>query len=125
MMPTAPPSDSQRSAHDPLAALIGEMSDGALIARSVDAVIVGVNHKLCDMFQVSVDALLGQDAGRFLPLSDFGNLSAVAVRREYKLTRGDGTHVRVDMSVTPLQNGEFMAILRESADRRSVRNGTM
>jgi PAS domain S-box-containing protein len=110
------------SARDPLASLIGEMSDGALIARSVDGVILDVNRKLCDMFRVSGDVLVGQDAGRFLPLADFGNLQGEAVRRECKLTRSDGTQVRVDISLTPLQNGDFMAVLRESADRRATRS---
>ncbi len=110
---------------EPLASLIGEMSDGALIARSVDSVILEVNRKLCDMFRVSGDVLVGQDAGRFLPLGDFGNLQGEAVRRECKVTRSDGTHVRVDISLTPLQSGDFMAILRESADRRSAKAGPM
>jgi PAS domain S-box-containing protein len=101
------------------------MSDGALIARSVDGVILEVNRKLCDMFRVSGDALVGQDTGRFLPLGDFGCVQGESVRRECKVTRSDGTQLRVDISLTPLQNGDFMAILRESADRRSARSGTM
>src|SRR5579862_4605366 len=117
------PPDPARNTRDPLAGLIGEMSDGALIARSVDGVIVEVNRKLCDMFRVSGDVLVGQDAGRFLPLNDFGNLQGEAVRRECKVTRSDSTQFRVDISLTPLQNGDFMVILRESADRRSTRNG--
>lgn len=108
---------------NPLAHLIGEMSDGAMIARSVDGVILEVNRKLCDMFRVSGDALVGQDAGRFLPLGDFGNLTGEAVRRECKVTRSDGSQVRVDISLTPLQSGDFMAVLRESADRRTTKNG--
>jgi len=125
MIPTGIPSDSSRNARDPLASLIGEMSDGALIARSVDGIILEVNRKLGDMFRVSGDVLVGQDAGRFLPLGEFGNLQGESVKRECKLTRSDGTQVRVDISLTPLQNGDFMAILRESADRRSARNGAM
>src|SRR3954468_879860 len=125
MIPTAIPSDSSRNARDPLVSLIGEMSDGALIARSVDGIILEVNRKLGDMFRVSGDVLVGQDAGRFLPLGEFGNLQGESVKRECKLTRSDGTQVRVDISLTPLQNGDFMAILRESADRRSARNGAM
>ncbi|HEY3823862.1 MAG TPA: PAS domain S-box protein [Bryobacteraceae bacterium] len=113
------------SARDPLASLIGEMSDGALIARSVDGVILEVNRKLCDMFRVSGDLLVGQDAGRFLPLAELGHLQGEAVHRECKVTRSDGSQVRVDISLTPLQNGDFMAILRESADRRMLRNGTI
>ncbi len=119
------PGESPKTARDPLASLIGEMSDGALIARSVDNVILEVNRKLCDMFRVSSDVLVGQDAGKFLPLAEFGNLQGEAVRRECKVTCSDGTQIRVDISLTPLQNGDFMAILRESADRRSIRNGTV
>ena len=74
MTPNGISSETSKSARDPLAGLIGEMSDGALIARSVDGIIVEVNRKLCDMFRVSGDVLVGQDAGRFLPLNDFGNL---------------------------------------------------
>ena len=47
------------------------------------------------------------------------------MRRECKVTRSDGTQFGVDISLTPLQNGDFMAILRESADRRSVKSGAM
>lgn len=119
------PGESPKTARDPLASLIGEMSDGALIARSVDGIILEANRKLCDMFRVSGDVLVGQDAGRFLPLADLGNLQGEAVRRECKVTRSDGTQVRVDISLTPLQNGDFMAILRESSERRSARMGVI
>ena len=119
------PTDPAGNTRDSLASLIGEMSDGAMIARSRDGVILDVNRKLCDMFRVSGEALKGQDAGRFLPLGDMGNLQGEAVRRECRVTRSDGTHARVDISVTPLQNGDFMAVLRESSDRRSVKTGTM
>lgn len=119
------PADPIRNARDPLASLIGEMSDGALIARSVDGVILEVNRKLCDMFRVSGDVLVGQDAGRFLPMVELGNVQGEAVRRECRVTRSDGTHARVDISVTPLHNGDFMAVLRESSDRRSAKGGTM
>src|SRR5581483_9249187 len=101
MTPNGMPGEPPRNARDPLASLIGEMSDGALIARAVDGVILDVNRKLCDMFRVSGDLLIGQDAGRFLPLGDLGNLQNEAVRRECKVTRSDGTHTRVDISVTP------------------------
>ena len=33
--------------------------------------------------------------------------------------------MRVDISLTRLQNGDFMAILRESSDRRGSKNGAM
>jgi PAS domain S-box-containing protein len=125
MTPNGTPTDPPRNARDPLASLIGEMSDGALIARSVDGVILEVNRKLCDMFRVSGDVLVGQDAGRFLPLGDMGNFQGEAVRRECRVTRSDGTHARVDISVTPLQNGDFMAVLREATDRRSFRTGNV
>jgi PAS domain S-box-containing protein len=124
MTPNGTPTDPARNARD-LACLIGEMSDGALIARSVDGVILGVNRKLCDMFRVSGDLLVGQDAGRFLPLGDLGSIQGEAVRRECRVTRSDGTHARVDISVTPLKNGDFMAVLRESSDRRSAKGGSM
>jgi PAS domain S-box-containing protein len=119
------PSDPVRNTRDPLASLIGEMSDGALIARSVDGIILEVNRKLCDMFRVSDDVLVGQDAGRFLPMSELGNVQGEAVRRECRVTRSDGTHARVDISVTPLQNGDFMAVLRESPNRRSSKSVAM
>lgn len=125
MTPHGMPGEAQRGPRDPLTSLIGEMSDGALIARSVDGVILEVNRKLCDMFRVSPDGLVGQVAGRFLPLAEFGNLQGEAFRRECKVTRSDGTQVRVDISVTPVQSGDFMAILRESPDRRSPKNGSM
>ena len=125
MTPNGTPNDPLRNAREPLTSLIGEMSDGALIARSVDGVILEVNRKLCDMFRVSEDVLVGQDAGRFLPLGELGNVQGEAVRRECKVTRSDGTHARVDISVTPLQNGDFMAILRESLDRRSAKGGSI
>lgn len=125
MTPNGTSIEPARNARDPLATLIGEMSDGALIARSADGVILAVNRKLCDMFRVSGEGLAGQDAGRFLPLGDLGNLQGDAVRRECRVTRSDGTHMRVDISVTPLKNGDFMAILRESSDRRSAKGGSM
>jgi PAS domain S-box-containing protein len=117
--------DPSRSTRDPLASLIGEMSDGALIARAVDGVILEVNRKICDMFRVSAEVLTGQEAGRFLPMHDLGNFQGESVQRECRVTRSDGTHIRVDISVTPLQNGEFMAVLRESADRRAARSNTI
>ncbi len=119
------PSDPIRNIKDPLASLIGEMSDGALIARGVDGVITEVNRKLCDIFRVAEDLLVGQNAGRFLPMNELGNVQGEAVRRECRVTRSDGTHARVDIGVTPLQNGDFMAVLRESSDRRSAKGGAM
>jgi PAS domain S-box-containing protein len=125
-MPTKGTSnDLSRSTRDPLTSLIGEMSDGALIARAVDGIILEVNRKVCDMFRMSGDALAGQEAGRFLPMQELGNFQVEAVHRECRVTRSDGTHVRLDISVTPLQNGEFMAVLRESPDRRSVRQNVI
>ena len=123
MTTTGTTGEPAKNAREPLTNLIGEMSDGALIARSVDGIILEVNRKLCDMFRVSGDGMVGQDAGRFLPLTDFGNLQGESVRRECKVTRSDGTQVRVDISLTPLQNGDFMAVLRESVDRRTPKNG--
>jgi PAS domain S-box-containing protein len=52
-------------------------------------------------------------------------LQGEAVRRECKVTRSDHSQIRVDISLTPLPNGDFMAVLRESAERRSVKNGAM
>lgn len=109
----------------PLRSLIGEMSDGALIARSSDGIILEVNRKLCEMLRVSGELLTGQDAHRALPLSDFGNLLNEVVRRECRVLRSDGSHLRVDISLTPLKGGEFVAILRESADRRSGKSGNL
>jgi PAS domain S-box-containing protein len=122
MTPNGILGESAKGAREPLASLIEEMSDGALIARAVDSVILAANHKLCDMFRVSCDVLVGQDAGKFLPLGDFGTFQGESVRRECKVTRSDGTSVRVDISVTRLENSDIMAILRESSDRRTGKN---
>ncbi len=119
------PPDVSRHTRDPLASLIGEMSDGALIARSADGVILEVNRKLCDMFRVSSDALTGLEASRFLPMSDLGNFQNEAVHHECRVTRSDGSHVRVDISMTPLRNGDFMAVLRELPDRRSPKGSNI
>ena len=118
MTPNSTPTPSTGLERDSLALLIGEMSDGALIARSGDGVVLAVNRKLCQMLSLTADSIVGLDARSLLPLVEFGSSQGESIRRECKVPRSDGAILRTDISVTPLPDGKVLVILRESADRR-------
>lgn len=118
---TPPPAGLER---DSLAALIGEMSDGALISRAGDGVVLAVNRKLCQMLSLTADSIVGLDARSLLPLGELGSAQGESIRRECKVPRSDGATLRTDISVTPLQDGKVLVILRESADRRSHKSSS-
>src|SRR5215472_9482469 len=124
MTPNSTPPASTRQERDSLALLIGEMSDGALIARSGDGVILAVNRKLCQMLSLTADSIVGLDARGQLPLVEFGSSQGESIHRECKIPRSDGATLRTDISVTPLPDGKVLVILRESADRRSHKSSS-
>jgi PAS domain S-box-containing protein len=129
MTPTGvPPSSSGRAfsgpGKDSLSALIGEMSDGALIARPADGVVLAVNRKLSQMLGLGAEAMVGRDATRLLPLGELGKPQGESIRREEKVERSDGSHLRADISLTPLPGGDILVILRESAVHRPAKNNS-
>lgn len=122
------PEDRSRSAQQKvLSTWMDQASDGVFVS-DVEGTFVDVNRRACEMIGRSRDAVIGLNVRAIVAPEDFAR-RALALREidtgavlftERTLVRPDGGRFLAELSTTRLDDGHFLAIVRDVTERRAA-----